>query len=554
MEKSTIVRLRDYVSGALLVSAMIILLSLVSATNPELPAGETVGQWLWFDNMVKYVASSILFALFLSLTGGKLMDFGHCISIALMVWGGVEAVWGLSQLFGFTASGHMRYALTGTFFNPGPYAGYLAMALPLCLYHWLALRSPWASLEMGGKIEKILAGSTGICILCVLPATLSRSAWLAAIISCLWVYGMYNDWGWRCRSVWRENKRKVITVVVSSMVALVLGGCLLFVLKPESAKGRIFMWKTACRAVAEKPLTGYGIGSFAGAYGEAQEKYFAAGNYARWEEQVAGSPEYAFNEYLRCAVEVGILMTICLLLAILICLLFGWQKRRWGVCGAILSLLIFSFSSYPLEIPVFIVTFVCLLLACVMGRSPVRWGLFAVVVLLTGTRGGFRDAYRYSACREWTNVRILYHVGAYEQAAASYGKLLPVLGDKAAFLFEYGHCLHKQGKGDGSNQILKEALKRSSDPMILNIMGKNCQQKGDYQAAEAYYIRAVHRLPGRIYPYYLLAKLYAEPGFYQPEKFEEMKRLVLTKEPKVMSTAIREMREELEKLSKKIED
>lgn len=552
MEKSTIGRLRDYVSGALLVGALIILLSMVRATNPELPAGETIGQWVWFGNVAKYAAGCILIALFLSLRGGKLMDFARCISFALMVWGGVEAVWGLFQLFGYAASGHARYALTGSFFNPGPYAGYLAMALPVCLYRWLALRSPWASLKMDEKIEKVLVGGAGICILCVLPATLSRSAWLAALISCLWIYGMDKDWGGRCRSVWRENKRKAITVVVGIAVALVLGGSLLFILKPDSAKGRLLMWKTACRAVAEKPLTGHGIGSFAGAYGEAQEKYFAGGTYAGWEEQVAGSPEYAFNEYLRCAVEGGILVTVCLLSVIGICLFCGWKKRRWGVCGAILSLLIFSFSSYPLQIPVFIVTFVCLLAACVIGKSPIRWGLFAVAVLIIGIGSSLRGGCRYDACREWANVGILYHAGAYEQASASYGKLLPLLGDRAAFLFEYGHCLHKQGRGDESNRILKDALKRSSDPMILNIMGKNCQQKGDYLAAEAYYIRAVHRLPGRIYPYYLLAKLYAEPGFCQPEKFEAMKRMVLTKEPKVMSTAIREMREELKKLSKKI--
>ena len=46
-------------------------------------------------------------------------------------------------------------------------------------------------------------------------------------------------------------------------------------------------------------------------------------------------------------------------------------------------------------------------------------------------------------------------------------------------------------------------------------------------------------LPGRIYPYYLLAKLYAEPGYRNREKFEKMQRIVLTKEPKVYSTAIR---------------
>lgn len=32
-----------------------------------------------------------------------------------------------------------------------------------------------------------------------------------------------------------------------------------------------------------------------------------------------------------------------------------------------------------------------------------------------------------------------------------------------------------------------------------------------YDSAEYWFMRAVHRLPGRIYPYYLLANLYADP-------------------------------------------
>ena len=50
------------------------------------------------------------------------------------------------------------------------------------------------------------------------------------------------------------------------------------------------------------------------------------------------------------------------------------------------------------------------------------------------------------------------------------------------------------------------------------------------------------------HPYYLLAKLYASPGYLQPDKFHEMADLVLTKEPKVQSTAVREMRDEIRKL------
>ena len=91
-------------------------------------------------------------------------------------------------------------------------------------------------------------------------------------------------------------------------------------------------------------------------------------------------------------------------------------------------------------------------------------------------------------------------------------------------------------------------MRRSCDPMILNVMGKNHQALGQYRRAEQCFLRSVHRLPGRIYPYYLLAKLYASPGYRDEEKLAGMKRLVLTKEPKVSSTAIREMREEVKKL------
>ena len=95
---------------------------------------------------------------------------------------------------------------------------------------------------------------------------------------------------------------------------------------------------------------------------------------------------------------------------------------------------------------------------------------------------------------------------------------------------------------------MEEALKVSGDPMILNVMGKNEQEMGHYDRAEHYFVRAVHRLPGRIYPYYLLAHLYADPAFYQRGKLEQMVRTVLEKEPKVQSTAIRQMRQKVREL------
>lgn len=538
MEENRIRQIKAVVTWTVLWMAVLALLSMVCIASSGLLPAETVGQWVWFDKASFLLAGCILSALIFK-SKGDFISLDSVISWVLVVLGGSEAILGLRQLYGFATSGHSMYALTGSFFNPGPYSGYLAMILPVCLYQWLVC---------GRRGGRVVSGGVMLLILCVLPAGMSRSAWLAAGVSCLCVYAWHMDWTDKFRLLWQQQRQRVVMVVVGGFCVLLLAGYLLFVLKPDSARGRLFMWKITCRAIAEKPLTGYGIHNFAAAYGNAQETYFAAGDYEPWEERVAGSPEYAFNEYLQAAVELGIPLAVCLLVVVVLCLYRGVRKGRYGICGAILSLMIFSFSSYPLQLPVFIVTFGGLLVACLSGAD--RWQWLGVAVLV-GIIGGFRlknDLQVEQACREWMNARVLYNAGAYQSAEKEYGRLYPLLRDRASFLFEYGHGLHKQQQFSKSNRILKEALQRSCDPMILNVIGKNYQQMGDCLSAEDWFIRSTHRLPGRIYPYYLLAKLYAEPSFRQPDKFEKMKRMVLTKEPKVHSTAIRQMREEIKKI------
>lgn len=538
MEENRIRQIKAVVTWTVLWMAVLVLLSMVCVASSGLLPAETVGQWVWFDKASFLLAGCILSALIFK-SKGDFISLDSVISWVLVVLGGSETILGLRQLYGFATSGHSMYALTGSFFNPGPYSGYLAMILPVCLYQWLVC---------GRRGGRVVAGGVMLLIFCVLPAGMSRSAWLAAGVSCLCVYAWHMDWTDKFRLLWQQQRQRVVMVVVGGFCVLLLAGYLLFVLKPDSARGRLFMWKITCRAIAEKPLTGYGIHNFAAAYGNAQETYFAAGDYEPWEERVAGSPEYAFNEYLQAAVELGIPLAVCLLVVVVLCLYRGVRKGRYGICGAILSLMIFSFSSYPLQLPVFIVTFGGLLVACLSGADRWQWLGLAVSV---GIIGGFRlknDLQVEQACREWMNARVLYNAGAYQSAEKEYGRLYPLLRDRASFLFEYGHGLHKQQQFSKSNRILKEALQRSCDPMILNVIGKNYQQVGDCLSAEDWFIRSTHRLPGRIYPYYLLAKLYAEPSFRQPDKFEKMKWMVLTKEPKVHSTAIRQMREEIKKI------
>nr|WP_027326000.1 O-antigen ligase family protein [Bacteroides pyogenes] len=543
MNKIQLSHWKRNLSVALMSVGIVGLLGTVCAYTPTIPAGETSYQWLWCGWASIIFAVCVLLATGLSAKGVHF--FHHSVAWGLILMGGIEAVWGLHQIYGFTTSNHSLYAVTGSFYNPGPYSGYLALVFPVCLYEWLrtsgAGKHAW-----GERAGHYFSGLVLCLLLCVLPAGMSRSAWLAAISGSVLVCNIHYSWSVRLQKVWKKHRAKVVAVGILLAVLLIVGSFGIYRLKADSAKGRLFMWKISCLAVMEKPLCGHGVGSFVDVYGQSQEAYFAKGDYSKDEEHVAGSPEYAFNEYLRVAVECGIPVLLLVLGIVGVCLHQGIRRRRIGICGGLLSLLVFSFSSYPTAYPCFLVAFLCLLVACFLGTSS-RWML--VIAFVTSVSGGWLiHSNTYETCRKWSQCRMLYGMKAYGPAKDGYEELYPFLKHRPRFLFEYGHCLHKLKEYNHSTRILEKAMMHSCDPMILNIIGKNYQAEEEYEKAEEYLIRSTHRLPGRIYPYYLLVKLYAEPEYRQPDKLKRVAEIVLIKEPKVQSTAVKEMKEEVKKI------
>lgn len=534
---------KELIAGMLAFMGVALILGVVVfATSNDIFVGEMAYQKLWLGRMAMVFVVCILLSLILNRK--RNLSFHSIVTWVLIILGGIEAIWGLRQIYGLAVSNHSLYALTGSFYNPGPYSGYLAMIFPLCLHEWLNLRKTLECTWME-QCKYYIALGVMLLILCVLPAGMSRSAWIASAVSGIWVYAIHASWGKRWKEWGQKYRQRMILAFATLGFVMVVASYGLFHIKAASANGRLFMWKISSWAIAEKPLSGYGTGSFASAYGAAQEQYFANGDYSETEELVAGSPEYAFNEYLQIAMEYGIPFLIVVLLFISFCLWKGIKENRIGVCGGVISVLIFALSSYPMQIPGFAMSFFFLLAACAIGRSRIALLFFTMIIALTGTY--YWKNNQYEACRQWSSCKMLYNIGAYGAAKEDYEKLYPELQNRGTFLYEYGHCLHKLKEYESSNEILEEAIWHSCDPMILNIIGKNYQEMGRFDKAEEYFIRSTHRLPGRIYPYYLLAKLYAEPGHIQSEKLKRAVDVVLTKEPKVQSTAVREMRAEVKK-------
>ena len=431
------------------------------------------------------------------------MGNSHSINIGvkmLVVWllilaGAIEAIWGLLQVYGYEPSNHSLYALTGSFYNPGPYSGFLAMCVPVALHEWLE----------GKRIWKHVALVALVLMLVVLPSGMSRSAWLAALVASGYVLGMD----------YRERLYRYRNVFWIGGLLLILLGIGAYHWKKDSADGRLLMWKVATQAVLDQPWQGVGWECVAGAYGDAQERYFASGAASEQEAHVAGAPEYVFNEYMQVAMAWGVPALCGILLLVGGCFYLGHRGRMFGVCGGLLSLGVFSFSSYPFQFVEFIVALIALLVACMMKLRNV---CLQVSVLIIGI------------------VVCLY--------LYDYREEHPIR--KSHTMFERAHSLHKAGEWEASTELLKETMRISSDAMILNIIGKNCQALGHYEEAEEWFIRSTHRLPNRIYPYYLLAKMYAEcPDIFAREKLEWAVKMVLEKEAKVESTAVKQMREEV---------
>ena len=470
--------------------------------------------------------------------GGKLRII---ICFFIIITGLVEAVWGLMQLYGFKPSQHALFKMTGSFFNPGPYAGYLAVVFPMALHYWVR--------STGYTVPKFIAAITCIAILLVLPAAMSRSSWLAAIAGSIVI--LVPRFYHRVPSTMHQVP---FTLIRYPLLILLL--CLLFALsagmyyiKKNSADGRLLTWKVSLTALVKHPL-GVGLEHFPNAYGDAQAAYFASGNASETEKYVAGNPEYGFNEFLQIAIESGI-VSLLLFIGMLVCAFRGLLKNKnRDVMGSLVALLVFACFSYPFSVLPFPIVFVCLLAMSGGGKGlqvkPVMTRLFTVICFICILLLLYKQYPVYKAYKQWNNNRMYYQAGMYKEAAVNYKPLFPYLNDQIQFLFEYGRSLSQSEQPGKSNEVLQQATKISCDPMLYNVMGKNYKAMKKYDLAEQCLLKSTHIVPGRLYPYYLLMKLYVEMG--DKQKARETAGIVLTKEPKVQSQAVKEMREEAKKI------
>lgn len=389
------------------------------------------------------------------------------VIIPLTFWLMAESVYALMQVAGVARSGHIRYAMTGHFLNPGPFGGFVGMLMAVCVACVVLTRpdGKWA------KWLRVLCGAGALAGLMVLPASMSRAGWLGLAVAVL-VLSICH----RAVRAWLRGRRWLWVLIAVAAVVLSAGA---FLMKKDSALGRLHIWHMEARGIAAHPWTGAGRGGFAAAYGEAQAAYFRAGERADWEVRVAGCPEYAFNEYLRAGVEWGVGgLVLALAVTVLTCVILVRKDSPLGY-GAI-ALAVFAAFSYPMSLWPF----------------QLCGGLFLAAVLgeLSGKRGVALAAFAAGA---------VICVGV-ERAK-------PVKADFRE-LYIRGYRLFEMGEFEKALPLLEEGAGMSCDPMFHNIIGRCHEAMGKPEQAESAYWQAHFMVPGRLYPLVLLQELYLSQG------------------------------------------
>ncbi len=197
------------------------------------------------------------------------------VALSVAIVGGIEALWGVGQVFGYLESYHSRFGITGSFFNPGPYSGFLAAIFPLVMALWQNAYCGKVESSAIGIIRFYMLTLIAGCILMILPGGMSRTAWIAALLGCAVVFNLELKAYIAGITQRRSHYKWIITFAGIPLVCAVLSG--LYLIKKDSADGRFLIWKVSADAISQHFFFGGGLDSFSGDYGIAQARHFATG-------------------------------------------------------------------------------------------------------------------------------------------------------------------------------------------------------------------------------------------------------------------------------------
>ena len=439
--------------------------------------------------------------------------------VALLVSGAVQSCVGSAQKLDWLASYHASYDLTGTFLNPGPFGGYMAVCLIAGLGLWRQSRSWDRTLRSLYIVALILMG--GMVIL-----SASRAAYLGVLAGLVY-YGCRHP----AVRAWMGPACRRIAVACCLLAGIAVVACGLYLWRPASGDGRLLIWRVALGMIGARPLAGHGVTSFAPAYMDYQGAYFHKHPDSRW-AMLADNNEYAFNEWLHVGAEqgiIGMLLAAGLWIAAFRRCPPGGTGRIYA--ASLLALTVFAFFSYPASVLPTKVLFPLLFGALAAGRRTTepkplkvewRYAIIGLCLIAMGSAG-------YSWHRQAKAFRLLYD-----------RKPAIVLGADPIFMRLYLSQLFDAGNYTAYIQAAsRPGLPLRSYTLVYD-MGTAYWQIGRVAEATDCYRRAADMVPNRVMPLYALLQLYESAD--DKRGAENVAREILSKPYPVVGSKVLEAR------------
>lgn len=441
----------------------------------------------------------------------------HILSILFLtiaVAGVYEALFGLCVT-------RSSLGISGHFGNPAGFAAFLAALLPFAFY-FTRLRK---------KLPVAFGIATTGIMLTAIALSLSRSGLVAALIVVI-----VTLWP-RLIPFWRRLSRRVHYASLCTVgILFVAVGVGLYLLKKDSADGRLLIWRNTAEMIADKPFLGHGSGGFQAKYMLYQADYFRTHPDSRY-APLADNVRVPFNEYLGIAAEYGIVGVLLLGGLIASVLRENLRRARGYKRTAAFSLLavgITALFSYPFHYPaVLIIMAVDFVVLAGMRRDWSAWvgqtSAFCFLWLAVQTAEE-RVAQQHWQKRVDLSANDISLTGRFEQLATTKA------GASLSFLYGYGAALNRAGEYARSAEVLERCFLRWADADIAVILTDNYYRLGDYVAAERWAVLAANMCPNRFMPLYKLVSIYDSLG--QPTRALELAKVIVDKSVKIPSGTV----------------
>ncbi|MBS5908316.1 MAG: O-antigen ligase family protein [Dysgonomonas mossii] len=475
----------------------------------------------------------------------------------------IQCIYGNFQLWGILKSQHNQFSLTGGFFNPGPYAGYLASSFPIILGLYFAkdLKIKENVLSENSNALRSMSLLAIILIFITLPVTESRAAWFSVICTSIIIFSYRFSLVTKFKRI-NRLKIKWLLLFVIIIIILIMSCFSMYKYKVDSANGRLLIWKATLGMIEKNPISGVGFDRFKSFYMNEQAEYFAQ-NPQSSSIAVAGDVEYCFNEPLQFIAENGLIGLILISVSAfhLIKIPSNGLNRHliFILKTGLFGILIFGLFSYPSQILPIKVNAVCymgLLAFFDLKRWTIEFKINNILkcTVLFFSILVFSLSFKYissyiEAWKNWNKAYQFYSIDDYDKSLEYYSKTNFILARNGDFLTNYGKTLVVSTQYDTAILVLSDATKEYPNIVAFTAIGDSYKATKRYVLAEQAYLTAYRMNPNRFYTRYLLAKLYDETNQY--EKAINIAYGLLNEKPKVESTAVNEIKEEMRNILNK---